>query len=174
MEKLTQFVSKSFENNNNRVTRPALNLKTTEDSVIDNDKDETKSEKSDSGEENTSVKPKNWLISNLPKPAVSYGMDLRVNTNGYPVYGASSELQNYDQNCEKDVKEKLWYGKVKSPVSPRNCCCNAEQDDSEESNYDSKNKKIIENNFNNDEDKNNGKFYKNIQSIPFKFDIRLP
>lgn len=186
MEKLTQFVSKSFENNNNRVTRPTvqniLNLKLDKndddginDKVTNQDSSDAKTE--DVQEEVTTKPPKpakNWLISNSPKPqniCTSYGMDLRVNPNGYPlIFGSATQPicdipQYSEQKCDGDDKDKIkWFKDIKQPSSPRNCCCSTinDQDDSVESNYDSIARMKIQSDNNSTfgiEDKNPGKLY---------------
>lgn len=183
MEKLTQFVSKSFENNNNRVTRPTvqnlLDLKTDkkdDDDINDKVINQDPSDKSEDMSEDIPAKQpkpaKNWLISNSPKPqniCTSYGMDLRVNPNGYPlIFGSTAQPicdipQYSEQKCDGDDKDKLKWFKD-GPSSPRNCCCptSNDQDDSVESNYDNmaRTKILSDNNssFGIEDDKNPGEF----------------
>lgn len=173
MEKLTQFVSKSFENNNNYFTRPAIqhlvNLKTIDKGALMSDEEIKRNEnqKDDnsnvSQEETKTVKneppaAKNWLISNSPKPqttSATYGMDLRVSTNGYTtIFGASIQSapmtvsdvsQSYSEHsdkCENNSKDKLkFFNSVTKTTSSKLCCCpsslpSAEQEDSVESKLD--------------------------------------
>lgn len=190
MEKLTQFVSKSFENNNNRPSvQNLLNLKTDKSNASQdengksNNKDVSEKKADDSGEEIATKQPKaakNWLISNSPKPqniCTSYGMDLRINPNGYPLIFGSTvqpvcDIPQYsEQKCENEDRDKMtWYKDVKQPSSPKNCCCPAanEQDDSVESNYDTMTRtKVLSDNrsFVSDDDKNPGKLKIHFMSI---------
>lgn len=192
MEKLTQFVSKSFENNNNRVLRPTVqnlvNIKNDENSIPDKiaDQEDIETQKTEDeisiAEEVTTKQPKpakNWLISNSPKPqniCTSYGMDLRVNPNGYPIILGSAAQPICDiapsypeTKCDSDDnKDKIkWLNQdVKQPLSsPRNCCCptSNDQEDSIESNYDSiaRTKILSDNNSSSygiEDDKNHGEF----------------
>lgn len=183
MEKLTQFVSKSFENNNNRVPGANadgfVNVKTDkndENSISDKVDQETDKKTEDLiSDEITSKqqKPaKNWLISNSPKPqniCTTYGMDLRINPNGYPIiFGSTAQpicdIPQYSETkCDSDDKDKIkWLKDVKQPLSPRNCCCpsNNDQDDSVESSYDGVPRTKLQSDNNSsyliEEDKNHG------------------
>lgn len=76
MEKLTQFVSKSFENNNNTsVSEQCLNLTSIKTSSSPSIKME------DDCQQDDPKRPKNWLISDLQKnnSAANFGIDLRLN-----------------------------------------------------------------------------------------------
>lgn len=100
MDKLTQFVSKSFESNNN--TDQCLNLTSvkTVESVI-------KCEQSSPvGEEQKASKPvaKNWLISDTTavgsSTPSSLGIDLSLNNNSNVVY-SSFLVNNEDREASK-------------------------------------------------------------------------
>lgn len=145
MDKLTQFVSKSFENNNNSVISGELNSKMRSDSpVLDGYiKSENDGIQCDDIKEQTEMvnKPvpvaKNWLISETPKHAVqSYGIDLRLNNNPNVIYTSSLILNpnrnNPESNAETDqmctvsslTPKVKWYDnsiEMKSP-SPKNSC----------------------------------------------------
>lgn len=161
MEKLTQFVTKSFENNNNRPSIQNLLIPKTDKASDqeDNEKITAKDEPDRKVEDQMEIevqttptkqqKPaKNWLISNSPKPqntCTTYGMDLRVNPNGYPLIFGSSvqsicDIPHYlEQKSENEEKVKLkWFKDVPQPSPPTNYCCTSagEQEDSVESNYD--------------------------------------
>ncbi|KYB29882.1 short stature homeobox [Tribolium castaneum] len=115
MEKLTQFVSKSFENNNTTVSEQCLNLtsniKTSptikmEEEVISQD---------------DAKRPKNWLISDLQKNTQSFGIDLRLNNT--PIF--------YNQDKTETQSEQTavvkWFENnsgVKTP-SPKNSYCSS-------------------------------------------------
>lgn len=95
MEKLTQFVSKSFKNNNNNtMSDQCLNLtfdvKTSSSPIkLEKEFDESK-------------KPKNWLISDLQKSqSPTIGIDLRLNAN-QPV-SLINESENIENNENSEV-----------------------------------------------------------------------
>lgn len=112
MDKLTQFVSKSFENNNNnsvanveqnakmRVESPVLDgfIKSENDTTSDTKNSEDDSQK-DSKETRQAPVAKNWLISDTPKQSIpTFGIDLRLNNNPNPIY-ISPTLVNANHNC---------------------------------------------------------------------------
>lgn len=102
MDKLTQFVSKSFESNNN--TDQCLNLTSvkTVESVIKCE------QRSPVGEEQK-AKPvaKNWLISDTTPVTSStpppLGIDLRLNNNSNVIY-SSSLVNNEDRETSKTAE----------------------------------------------------------------------
>lgn len=83
MEKLTQFVSKSFENNNNTtMSEQCLNLSF--DVKSPSSSPSIKTEKELPYTQDNAKKPKNWLISDLKKTTdkiPSMGIDLRLNSS---------------------------------------------------------------------------------------------
>lgn len=128
MDKLTQFVSKSFENNNNNsVINSEHNSKMRTDSPIlesyiksENDVlqqcDSKNSEDDSSRDQRENLKPtpvaKNWLISDAPKHSVpSYGIDLRLNNNPNVIYTSSlivnTNRSNNLENCTTTDTDKL-------------------------------------------------------------------
>lgn len=102
MDKLTQFVSKSFESNTN--TDQCLNLTSvkTVESVI-------KCEQTSPVGEDQKVKPvaKNWLISDATPVTSStpppLGIDLRLNNNSNVIYN-SSLINNEDHETLKSAE----------------------------------------------------------------------
>lgn len=142
MDKLTQFVSKSFENNNNSVISGELAAKMRSESPVlegyiksetDGVQSDSKTSDEDLGKETAKPAPvaKNWLISDSPKP--SYGIDLRLNNNPSVIY-TSSLILNANRTAENSkadadklctvsslVPKVKWYDSadMKSP-SPKN------------------------------------------------------
>lgn len=110
MEKLTQFVSKSFENNNNTtMSEHCLNLSF--DVKSPSSSPPIKTEKRLPCIQGDSKKPKNWLISDIEKIAdksSSMGIDLRLNTtrilNNVKCNGQSDLIDT--KNCESDTQTK--------------------------------------------------------------------
>lgn len=152
MEKLTQFVSKSFENNNNYGNRPKADRSPMSETDAKEESIEVVKEEKVTVKTDVPV-AKNWLISTSPKPQnASYGIDLRITTNGYSVYPPSpqrapSEPAKYPEispgKADKPPNEKdsvKWYENGNGKV----CCCPPssgtshvhEQDDSTDSNMD--------------------------------------
>lgn len=131
MDKLTQFVSKSFESNNNnnnnsviggdhnikvRPDSPNLDgyIKSENDGIVQSDV--KNSDDDNVKEQRESVKPapvaKNWLISDTPKSSVpTYGIDLRLNNNPNVIYTSSLILNGNRNNtidvCAKTETDKL-------------------------------------------------------------------
>ncbi|GJQ67008.1 hypothetical protein Trydic_g21929 [Trypoxylus dichotomus] len=111
MDKLTQFVSKSFDNNNSVVCvendNRHLKLSMTPSSPENLVKNETESiltteqkNDDDNDEEKTRPVAKNWLISDSPKSSPqSYGIDLSLNSS----FNSSiiNDQQGYSQNLNK-------------------------------------------------------------------------
>ncbi|KAJ8923534.1 hypothetical protein NQ315_010112 [Exocentrus adspersus] len=113
MEKLTQFVSKSFENNNNTtMSEHCLNLSF--DVKSPSSSPPVKTEKELPCIQDDARKPKNWLISDIEKhtdnSSVSVGIDLRLNSsrllNSVECNG-HSDLTNA-KNCETDAQTNKW------------------------------------------------------------------
>lgn len=96
MDKLTQFVSKSFENNNN-AGEQCLNLSF--DVKNNSSSPSVKSEK-DYTEEHITKKPKNWLISDIEKsPSPTFGcIDLRL----HPDNSKSNDISDEVYQTEKE------------------------------------------------------------------------
>ncbi|CAH0561896.1 unnamed protein product [Brassicogethes aeneus] len=113
MEKLTQFVSKSFENNNNNtMSEQCLNL--TYD--VKNNSPPIKLEK----DFDEAKKPKNWLISDLQKSqSPTIGIDLRLNTSQN-----DNENAENSENSDKQTNSTKWL-KNNTDVknSPKNSYC---------------------------------------------------
>lgn len=115
MDKLTQFVSKSFESNNN--TDQCLNLTSVKsvEGVIKCEQDSPiiKDESRSTGE-NRKIKTKpvakNWLISDSPSAPIekstspSLGIDLRLNNNSGVIYSSSLVINNKDRDVSHDAK----------------------------------------------------------------------
>lgn len=150
MEKLTQFVSKSFENNNNnnnnRTNYQQLLKSDSKNSVMS--EEDTKISSDNSTNINDDVKEekvktdipvaKNWLISTSPKPQNNqqYGIDLRVSTNGYTIYSTSqttsSDIKKYSEltSSEKNLlnisntKDTIkWFDNIGKTNNSKLCCC---------------------------------------------------
>lgn len=82
MEKLTQFVSTSFENNNNNTTKISEHCLQSKRDVTSISPQPIKTEKELSNKEDVK-KPKNWLISDIEDNSdnsSSVGIDLRLNS----------------------------------------------------------------------------------------------
>lgn len=149
MDKLTQFVSKSFENNNNnsavcvekrRNSSPPVEtfLKTEEDVSNPDAKRPAEDNSVATVDSETETKTKrtpvakNWLISDTPRRNdETYGMDLRLN-NPNVIY-TSSLILNHSRaymssetpkpNLESPTRNKLecWYDNVENKTpSPKN------------------------------------------------------
>uniref|UniRef100_A0A6P7GK04 Uncharacterized protein LOC114343365 n=1 Tax=Diabrotica virgifera virgifera TaxID=50390 RepID=A0A6P7GK04_DIAVI len=94
MEKLTQFVSKSFENNNNEHCHMTFEVKNSSVSPL------IKIEKELCDDVK---KPKNWLISDIEKPVnTTVGIDLRLN----PSRNFFTEKCNESSETSSVVPEK--------------------------------------------------------------------
>lgn len=110
MEKLTQFVSKSFENNNNTtMSEHCLNLSF--DVKSPSSSPPIKIEKEFPCTQDDAKKPKNWLISDIEKTAdksSSVGIDLRLNStrilNNVKCNGRSDLTDT--KNCEPEAQTK--------------------------------------------------------------------
>lgn len=120
MEKLTQFVSTSFENNNNnnnvKLTDKCLQSKLDARSISPRP---IKTEKQFSHQEDAK-KPKNWLISDIEDNSV--GIDLRLNTSRVLSNVKCNEQTDVpgDKNCVS--KKPKWSENnvfVKSPTESR-------------------------------------------------------
>lgn len=133
MEKLTQFVSKSFENNNNNNAATAaeqcLNLTSTKGALETAIKSEDCPQEETRSIEEQKAKPaaKNWLISDTPKPPPpSLGVDLRMNSSQV-IYSSSVVIHQQQEDLEGrqdhqtvfSNKRKWCEGNAKTP-SPRN------------------------------------------------------
>ncbi|XP_017785965.1 PREDICTED: short stature homeobox protein-like [Nicrophorus vespilloides] len=134
MEKLTQFVSKSFDNNNSLVSEQGMS-----ESIIksEEDADAKPPPPTTTADEETAklMKPvaKNWLISDSPKStnstSASYGMDLSLNHQNV-IYSSSlilnqtrafESLQKSDSQRHTGSTKVKWFdvSDVKTP-SPKN------------------------------------------------------
>lgn len=136
MEKLTQFVSKSFENNNNTtVSEQCLNLS----SNIKASPTIKMEEDSPTPQEDTK-RPKNWLISDIQKTTPqSFGIDLRLNNAQMLHNNASYNQEQVNENEQSPVVDKDLGAKwlesnadVKTP-SPKNSYCSSSPIDLEDS-----------------------------------------
>ncbi|KAL1493031.1 hypothetical protein ABEB36_011173 [Hypothenemus hampei] len=102
MEKLTQFVSKSFENNNN-TGEQGINLSF---EMKNNDSPSSVKTEKEYIEEHISKKPKNWLISDIEKsPPASHGcIDLRLHTE-HSELNKQSEKHKGEENLNVSVDD---------------------------------------------------------------------
>lgn len=108
MDKLTQFVSKSFESNAEPCRMKADTLKSEEPG------------ESEPKQERRVPVPKNWLIPDSPKQPQNFGMDLRLN-NPDIIY-ASSLIVNQNRANGSPLNKVKWFEdnvEVK-PSSPKN------------------------------------------------------
>lgn len=113
MEKLTQFVSKSFESNNNGVA-DCLNL--AKECAIKSE-DDLIQEETKPVEEQSKTKPvaKNWLISDSPKTSPTLGVDLRLNSS-HVVCGPAPECKWFENDVDvKSPSPKNTYSSSSSP-----------------------------------------------------------
>lgn len=105
MEKLTQFVSKSFENNNNPSLTDHISYEVKISSISPLIKTEKEFITSDDIK-----KPINWLISDIEKSDnINIGVDLRLNPsrNSKSVYDSDDKCnKNSDTNCEVEKTTK--------------------------------------------------------------------
>ncbi|RZC36007.1 hypothetical protein BDFB_000638 [Asbolus verrucosus] len=129
MEKLTQFVSKSFENNNNTtVSEQCLNL-TSNIKISPTIKME---EEFQTTPQEDTKRPKNWLISDIQKNNThhqTFGIDLRLN-NTQILYNT-----NFNHQDKNDTLGAKWFDNnadVKTP-SPKNSYCSSSPIDLEDS-----------------------------------------
>ncbi|XP_063929491.1 short stature homeobox protein-like [Zophobas morio] len=132
MEKLTQFVSKSFENNNNTtVSEQCLNLTSaikTSPAIKMEDEFQTPSE--------DTKRPKNWLISDLQKNSTqqTFGIDLRLN-NSQILYNSYHQDKSESEPAGNQTLGAKWFdtnADVKTP-SPKNSYCSSSPIDLEDS-----------------------------------------
>lgn len=137
MEKLTQFVSKSFENNNNTtVSEQCLNLT----SNIKTSPSIKMEEEFQTTPPDDTKRPKNWLISDLQKTTnhQSFGIDLRLN-NTQILYNSTYNHQDKTEVATSEqstvVLGAKWFensSDVKTP-SPKNSYCSSSPIDLEDS-----------------------------------------
>ncbi|KAJ3639729.1 hypothetical protein Zmor_003070 [Zophobas morio] len=132
MEKLTQFVSNSFENNNNTtVSEQCLNLTSaikTSPAIKMEDEFQTPSE--------DTKRPKNWLISDLQKNSTqqTFGIDLRLN-NSQILYNSYHQDKSESEPAGNQTLGAKWFdtnADVKTP-SPKNSYCSSSPIDLEDS-----------------------------------------
>lgn len=132
MDKLTQFVSKSFDNNNSvacvdgdrslkssMIPSPENLVKNEDEAIIDQKNDE------ENDEEKAKPVAKNWLIPDSPKTSpTAYGIDLTLNSSFATDQGFAQNIRKSESSLKNSPRSPMmrWFehnADMKTP-SPKN------------------------------------------------------